>query len=41
MLTGPPPKFNGTAVVVPTALEVGKCGAVAGRVDVVFPSLVL
>jgi hypothetical protein len=24
MLTGPPPKFHGTAVVVPTALDVGK-----------------
>ena len=42
MLTGPPPKFHGTAVVVPTALEVRKMvAAVAGRVDVVFPSLVL
>ena len=26
MLTGPPPKFHGTAVVVPTALEVRKWG---------------
>ena len=26
MLTGPPPKFHGTAVVVPTALEAGKWG---------------
>ena len=41
MLTGPPPKFHGTDVVVPTALEAGKWVAVAGRVDVAFPSLVL